>query len=113
MPISSGTRTRYLLAATILILLSSAALAAPVEPGVSRDLAIARAARISNVLYRLHFTLKEHQSAVAGTETLTFESKTAGDLPIDYRDGVIQSATLNGHSIAPELANGHLNLSAI
>ena len=93
--------------------LSNAALAAPIEPGVSRDLAMARAARISNVRYRLSFTLKEHESAVAGTETLTFESKTAGDLPIDYRDGVIQSATLNGHAISKELENGHLILPAI
>ena len=77
MPISSGNRTRYLLAATILIVLSNAALAAPIEAGVSRDLAIARAARISNIRYRLSFTLKEHESAVAGTQTLTIESKTA------------------------------------
>ena len=113
MPISSGTRTRYLLAAITLIVLSNAALAAPIEPGVSRDLAMARAARISNIRYRLSFTLKEHESAVAGTETLTFESKTAGDLPIDYRDGVIQSVTLNGHAIGKGLENGHLNVPAI
>src|SRR5271156_4352282 len=113
MPISSGTRTRYLFAATTLIVLSHAALAAPIEPGVSRDLAMARAARISNIRYRLSFTLKEHESAVAGTETLTFESKTAGDLPIDYRDGVLQSATLNGRAIATELVNGHLILPVV
>src|ERR1700723_3596626 len=113
MPISSGTRTRYLLAAITLIVLSNAALAAPIEAGVSRDLAMARAARISNIRYRLSFTLKEHDSAVAGTETLTFESKTAGDLPIDYRDGVIQSVTLNGHAIGKGLENGHLNVPAI
>ncbi len=50
---------------------------------------------------------------MAGSETVTFESKTAGDLPIDYRDGVIQSATLNGQPIATELTNGHLNLPAV
>src|ERR1700723_1899681 len=113
MPISSGTRTRYLLAAITLIVLSNAALAAPIEAGVSRGLAITRAARISNIRYRLSFTLKEHESAVAGTETLTFESKTAGDLPIDYRDGVIQAAALNGHAIGKGLEKGHLNVPAI
>jgi aminopeptidase N len=88
-------------------------MATPTEPGVSHDLAVARAARLSNTRYRLSFTLKEHDSAVAGTETLIFESRTAGDLSIDYRDGVIQFATLNGHPIPKELENGHLNLPAI
>jgi aminopeptidase N len=113
MPISSGTRTRNLLATAILLALSNAAMATPTVPGVSHDLAVARAARLSNIRYRLSFTLKEHESAVAGTETLTFESRTAGDLSIDYRDGVIQSATLNARPIPKELENGHLNLPAI
>src|SRR3984885_7857831 len=113
MPISSGTRTRNLLATAILLALSNAAMANPTVPGVSHDFAVARAARLSNIRYRLSFTLKEHESAVAGTETLTFESKTAGDHPIDYRDGVIQSVTLNGHAIGKGLENGHLNVPAI
>src|SRR3984885_7820767 len=113
MPISSGTRTRNLLATVILLALSNVAMATPTEPGVPHHLAIGRSAPLSNIRYRLSFTLKQHESAVAGTETLTFESETAGDLPIDYRDGVIQSATLNGHSIPKELENGHLNLPAI
>ncbi len=50
---------------------------------------------------------------MAGSETVRFESRTAGDLPIDYRDGVIQSANLNGQPIATALTNGHLNLAAI
>src|SRR5260370_37529382 len=113
MPISSGTRTRNLLATAIVLALSNASMATPTDPGVSHDLAVARAARLSNIRYRLSFTLKEHESAVAGTETLTFESRTAGDLSIDYRDGVIQSATLNGHPIPKALQNGHLTLPAI
>jgi aminopeptidase N len=113
MAISSGTRTRNLLTTAILLALSNVAMATPTEPGISRDLAMARAARLSHIRYRLSFTLKEHESAVAGTETLTFESKTAGDVPLDYRDGVIQSATLNGHPIPKELENGHLDLPAI
>jgi aminopeptidase N len=88
-------------------------MANPVEPGVSHALATARATRLSNLRYQLSFTLKEHESAVAGTETLTFESRSAGDLPIDYRDGVLRSATLNGRAIPTELENGHLNLAAI
>jgi aminopeptidase N len=101
------------LATAIVLAASSAALAAPIEPGVAHELAVARAARVSDIRYRLSFTVKEHESAVAGSETVTFESKTAGELPIDYRDGVIQSATLNGQPIAQELINGHLNLPAV
>jgi aminopeptidase N len=88
-------------------------MATPEESGVSHALAIARASRLSNLRYQLSFTLKEHEPAVAGAEVVTFESKSAGDLPIDYRDGVLQSATLNGRAIPRELENGHLNLSVI
>jgi aminopeptidase N len=103
----------FWLGTAIVLAASSAALAAPFEPGVAHELAVARAARVSDIRYRLSFTLKEHESAVAGSETVTFESKTAGELPIDYRDGVIESATLNGQPIARELTNGHLNLPAV
>jgi aminopeptidase N len=111
MPIANVTRS--LLATAILLAVSNMAMATPAEPGVSHALAIARAARISNLRYRLSFVLKEHESSVTGTETLTFDSKSAGDLPIDYRDGTLQSATLNGHAIPLDFEDGHLNLPAI
>ena len=113
MRIFSGTPSLCWLATAIVLATSSAGLAASTESGVAHELAVARAARVSDIRYRLSFTVKEHESAVAGSETVTFESKIAGDLPIDYRDGVIQSATLNGQPIAQELTNGHLNLPAI
>ena len=96
--------------AAFLIAIAPTAVAAPPEAGVSRLLAVERARSLSNLHYRLSFTIKEHESAVAGRETLTFESKTGGPLPIDYRDGIIQSATLNGKAINTELDHGHLNL---
>src|SRR5579859_5435467 len=113
MLIFRGSPTRWWLATAMALAVSEAALAAPAEPGVSHDLAVARAARVSDIRYQLSFTLKEHESTVAGSETVTFESASAGDLPIDYRDGLVQSATLNGQPIATELTNGHLNLPAI
>src|SRR6202453_3545068 len=112
MPILRRTRSQSLFLVFLLVF-SLRALAVAPEPGVSRVLAIARAARVSNLRYQLSFTLGEHAATVAGTETVTFESKSAGDLPIDYRDGILQSATLNGHAISTELVNGHLNLSAV
>src|SRR5580698_1392479 len=103
----SGSRIRSLFATAILLAVSHIAMAMPAEPGISHALAVARAARLSKVRYRLSFVLKEHESAVAGTEALTFESKSAGDLPMDYRDGVLESAMLNGHAISTEIVNGH------
>jgi len=97
----------------ILFTFSNTTKAHAAEAGVSRPLAVARATRLANLRYQLSFILKPHESSVAGTETLTFESKSAGDLSIDYRDGVVQSATLNGHSISTSLENGHLNLPAL
>jgi aminopeptidase N len=94
------------------ILATTTAAAAAVEPGVSRALAVERAARISDLHYQLVFELKEHAATIEGTETLTFAAKTAGDVPIDYRDGVVRAATLNGRPVSTELENGHLLLPA-
>jgi hypothetical protein len=63
MLIFSGTPTRYWLATVIVLAASSAALAAPTEAGVAHELAVARAARVSDIRYRLSFTVKEHESA--------------------------------------------------
>jgi aminopeptidase N len=100
------------LAAAVLLsaALPSAALAA--DPGVSRALAQARAARLSDLSYELTFTLRPHASTVDGTETLTFTSHSAGDLLLDYRDGALRSAALNGQPISTILDNGHLHLAA-
>jgi aminopeptidase N len=107
------TLQRSLLASALLLTITHAAFAEPVQAGVSRDLARARASRLSHLRYELSFTLKQHTDAVDGSETLSFVSKTGGDLALDYRDGVIQSANLNGEPVAPSLQEGHLHLPAV
>jgi aminopeptidase N len=107
------TGTRILFAAGMSLAVANTTMAAPAEPGVSHALAIARAVQVTDVRYNLSFTLRKHESAVDGRETVTFKSKSAGDLPIDYRDGALQSAMLNGHAIPTALENGHLRLSAV
>ena len=82
------------------------------EPGVSHALAISRAARLSDLRYKLVFTVKPHVAQVEGTETLRFSDSGAGDLALDYRDGTIFSASLNGTAIPATLENGHLILPA-
>jgi aminopeptidase N len=96
--------------AVVLALVSGTARAE--EPGVSHTLAIARAARISDLRYSLAFALKPHATEVEGRETLSFIDSGTGDLVVDYRDGTIGSASLNGRAIATTLDNGHLTLPA-
>ncbi len=96
----------------VVALLGLAGTAMAVEPGVSRELARERAARISDVQYELGFELKEHADTAAGHELLRFADGGSGDLPVDFRDGVIASAKLNGMQIGTALENGHLLLPA-
>ena len=84
--------------------------AAPAAPGISRELASARAGRLSDVQYALSFDLQPHAPTLAGEETLTFADSGTGDLALDYRDGTLASAQLNGQSIPIALVNGHLAL---
>lgn len=81
-------------------------------PGVSRAMAAARAQRISNLRYDLSFDLAEHAGAIPGSGRIEFDSRTGGDLLIDYRDGTLQAATLNDQAISTELDQGHLHLPA-
>ena len=82
--------------------------------GVSHDLAKARAARVSDLHYALQFTLRSHADRMPGRETVRFTlaQRSADDLPIDYREGTLQSATLNGQPIPAVLKSGHLVLPA-
>lgn len=112
MQLPSQNRVYSVLAVAMMLAASMNCMADPLEFGVSHALAIARGARISNVHYQLSFSISEHATTVAGNEKVTFVSKTAGGLPIDFRDGVLHSATLNGHTIQNDLVNGHLILPA-
>jgi aminopeptidase N len=113
MPIHRVTRARILLSAMIFAAVSNSTFLQASVPGVSRELARARAARISNLRYGLSFAIKEHESTTEGTEELGFDSASAGDLPIDYRDGVLHTAELNGQPISTQIENGHLTVPAV
>ncbi len=85
------------------------------DSGISHALARARAARVSDLHYGLHFTLRPHAVNMPGRETVRFtlaETQVKNDLPIDYREGTLHSAKLNGAAIPAELKNGHLILPA-
>ena len=104
-------RKRYiLLAAATLIGAVHPPMATSEEPGVSHALAIARAARLSNVRYSLNFKLQAHAATTVGGEILSFADSGSGDLVLDYRDGTVTKAVLNHKPIPIALENGHLTL---
>ena len=104
-----------ILGAIVLLPSGSAHAAGPqAGPGISRALARARAARVSGLHYALALTLAPHADTLPGREVLRFTLAPGlgGDLPIDFRAGVVQSARLNGKPLATSLVNGHLTLPA-
>ena len=81
--------------------------------GVSKELAQSRAARVSDVRYDLQLQLNRHAETLPGVETARFHlSNVSGDLAIDYRDGALLSAKLNGEAVPTTLIHGHLVLPA-
>ncbi len=85
------------------------------EAGVSRALAVERASRVSEIRYKLDLALRPHAETVSGREVLSFTLKPGDlgrDLPLDFRDGALQSAVLNGISLPSALTDGHLRLPA-
>jgi hypothetical protein len=80
------------------------------DSGITQTLA-ERAGRVSDLHYALQFKLRAHAESTPGEEVLRFKLRsgaTQADLPLDYLDGTISSATLNGVALDPLLTNGHL-----
>ena len=80
--------------------------------GIPLQLARARAARISEVRYRLNFDLVPRADTLAGEEELQFRDTGSGPLLLDFREGTISKLTVNGASIAANMASGHIELPA-
>ncbi len=105
-------RTFGFLLPLFLLCVSSRMKAQSTDAGISRGLAMARAARLSDLHYALHFHVDATSSDLRAEETLTFADSGMGDLAIDFREGTLLSATLNGHAVATRLTQGHLLLPA-
>jgi aminopeptidase N len=81
----------------------------PRAEGVSRELAQARASRISEVHYRLSLELAPDADQLPGHAEITFQLATASDPVImDFRDGSFAGLTVNGAPAAATPVNGHL-----
>ena len=103
---------KILLVLAPIVMAQNGAHAAGPEAGISHSLAQSRAARLSNLRYTLTFSLKSHAESTSATEVLIFDDSGGGDLLLDFRDGRIEAASVNGHAIPTDLQNGHLILPA-
>ena len=78
--------------------------------GIPRELARERAGLISNIRYRLSFTLVPHAPTTSGHEELTFELKSRAPLLLDYRDGTASNLRINDSEVPVHTENGHILL---
>src|SRR5207302_1153958 len=78
--------------------------------GIPRELARLRAAQISNVRYRLAFVLIPKAATTSGEEEVRFRLKTLEPVLLDFRDGQLLSASVNGAALMLKRENGHLEL---
>jgi aminopeptidase N len=92
------------------LLLSVSTLRAVATEGVSRDLARARADQISDLSYRIQFTLTPHAPSISGHEDLRFHLKAPAVLLLDFREGSVIHLVVNGKEAAIRPDNGHLEL---
>lgn len=88
----------------------------PVEPGVSRELALDRASRIHDIRYELDFRIPEDKAMpLEGTETLVFTLKDRGVVQLDFREGAekIHSIQVNGKAATVDYRNEHILLHGL
>jgi len=104
-------RLRIVLFFSIAILIAASAFAAAPD-GIPRDLARQRAASVSDIRYRISFTIAAKTPTAIAHEELTFTLKSPQPLLLDYRDGALKNVLVNGAKMPAELDNGHINLPA-
>ena len=78
--------------------------------GIPREFARERAQLVSDLHYKLRFTLEKHATSTAGREELSFQLKSATQLWIDYREGKINRLRINGTDTHVQAENGHILL---
>lgn len=74
----------------------------PARDVLSRDEAIARAARVSGVDYTLELDLPVSGTSYRGDARLSFPVRGSGDLFLDFRGGEIERLEVNGRTLRPE-----------
>ncbi len=87
-------------------------LRAEAPEGVPRDLARQRAQQISDIRYRLAFSLSPHASSASGHEELRFRLNAPAPLLLDFREGSVANVLINGKASPAAIDNGHIALPA-
>lgn len=86
---------------------------AAVPDGIPRALAQERAARVSDLHYKLRYDLQPHVDATDATEEIRFQLRDASTpLLLDFRDGAIAELHVNGSTVPGQIDHGHLSLPA-
>jgi aminopeptidase N len=80
--------------------------------GIPRDLARLRAQQLSDLRYRLSYTITPKADSVIGHEELRFVQNANGPEWLDFREGSINKLTVNGQSAPAAIQNGHVELPA-
>lgn len=105
--------TLKLVAISAISLFIPTTLASAAAPtGIPRELVIERAHEVSDLRYQLSFDLTPHADHTNGHEELRFRLKDAKPLWIDFREGTISKAMLNGTALSAAIENGHFLLPA-
>src|SRR6266704_1057598 len=99
-----------IISASLIILTALSASFEQAPRGIPRELARHRAAQITIVRYRLAFVLIPKAATTSGNEELRFNLKTLQPVVLDFRDGRLVSASVNGATISLKLGNGHLEV---
>ncbi|HEX4748969.1 MAG TPA: M1 family aminopeptidase [Bryobacteraceae bacterium] len=94
----------------LLLALSALSAAQTAPSGIPRGFAIERARQISGLTYQLSYKLEPHADSTSAHEEVHFRFRSTGPLWIDFREGTITKAALNGTAFDASTQNGHVLL---
>src|SRR5690606_3574463 len=77
-------------------------------PGISRELAAARAERIADLRYDLRFLLRPGMDEVSGEVTISFVLAAPQPVVIDFDGDALATPQLNGTAVEVERRHNHL-----
>ena len=95
------------------LLFSMALLAQSPGEGISRELARARARRISDLRYRISLELAPDSDRLPGRIEISFHlADASGPVVLDYRDGTTSRVAVNGTAVEAQPVDGHIVIPA-
>ena len=95
----------------LMLLVLAACSGAPVESGVSHNLARERAARISDLRYDLSFSIPASpEEPCSGEVSLRFDLSGKGQLQLDFRPGAktVYCLSVNGREVSADVRDEHI-----